>query len=106
MLKLQQMILATLLFSQLSFCVLAQSQTNIVARQNSSTLPPDPAIQTQGLQGIWQGTLEAGGTKLRLILKVAKSPNDTFTTTLDIPDQGAAGVPVDATTVKDAAVRF
>src|SRR5215217_5409713 len=100
------MALATLLLSQSSFCVLAQSQLNIVARQNSSTLPPNPTIQAQGLQGIWQGTLEAGGTKLRLILKVAKSTNDTFTATLDIPDQGGKDVPVDAVTVKDATVRL
>ncbi|MGI8732055.1 MAG: alpha/beta hydrolase family protein [Pyrinomonadaceae bacterium] len=104
--KLRLMVLATLLLSHLSFCVLAQSQLNIVARQNSSTLPPNPTIQTQGLQGIWQGTLEAGGTKLRLILKVAKLPNGTFAATMDIPDQGGTDVPVDATTVKDAAVRF
>jgi uncharacterized protein len=104
--KLLLMILAPFLLSQSSFCVLAQSQSNIVARQSSSTLPPDPTIQTQGLQGIWQGTIEAGGTKLRLILKVAKSPDDTFAATLDVPEQGATGVPVDATTVKDTTVRF
>ena len=104
--KLLPMILATFLFSQLSVCVLAQSQSNIVARQNSSTLLPNPTIQTQGLEGIWQGTIEAGGTKLRLILKVAKSTNDTFTATLDVPDQGATGVPVDTVTVNEATIRF
>ncbi|MFN2513741.1 MAG: alpha/beta hydrolase family protein [Pyrinomonadaceae bacterium] len=104
--KLREMVLATFLLSQLSFCVLAQSQLNILARQNSSTLPPGPAIQKQGLQGIWQGTLETGGTKLRVIFKVTKSPNHTFAATLDVPDQGATGVPIDAVTVKDATVRF
>ncbi|MGI8898237.1 MAG: alpha/beta hydrolase family protein [Pyrinomonadaceae bacterium] len=104
--KLLLMVLATFLLFQLSFSVPAHSQLSKVARQNFSTLPPNPNIQTQGLQGIWQGTLEAGGTKLRLILKVAKSADDTFTATLDIPDQGATGVPVDAVTVKDATVRF
>jgi hypothetical protein len=90
--KLLPMILAAFLFSQLSVCVLTQSQSNMGAWQDSSTLPPNPSIQTQGLQGIWQGTIEAGETKLRLILKVAKSPNDTFTATLDVPDQGATTV--------------
>lgn len=106
MMKLLLMVLATFLLSQLSFSVPAQSQLNIVARQNSSTLPPGPTIQTQGLQGIWQGTLETGGTKLRVIFKVAKSPDDTFAVTLDVPDQGATGVPGDAVTVKDTTVRF
>lgn len=105
MMKLQQMILAALLFSQVSFCVLAQSQSNIVARQNSSTLPPDPAIQTQGLQGIWQGTLEAGGTKLRLVLTVTKSEAETYAGKLDSLDQGAT-IPFDTITVNVDAVRL
>ncbi len=77
-----------------------------LARPNSSTLPSVFAIQTQGLEGIWQGTLDAGGAKLRLIFKIVKSPNDTFTATVDIPDQGATNVPVDAVAHKDASVRF
>ena len=106
MMKLLLTVLATFIIFQLSFSVPAHSQLNIVARQNSSTLPPGPPIQTQGLQGIWQGTLETGGTKLGVIFKVTKSPDDTFAATLDVPDQGATGVPVDAVTVKDATVRF
>lgn len=105
MMKLQRMILATLLFSQLSFCILAQSQSNIAARQNSSTLPPDPAVQTEGLQGIWQGTLEAGGTKLRLVLTVTKSEAGIYAGKLDSLDQGAT-IPIDTITVNLDAVRL
>ena len=106
MMKLRLIVLATFLLSQLPFSVTAHSQLNIVGRQNSSTLPPGPTMQTQGLQGIWQGTLDAGGTKLSVIFKVTKSPDDTFAATLDVPDQGATGVPVDVVTVKDTTVRF
>ncbi len=99
-------VLATFAIFQLSFSVTAQSQSNLMSQQNSSNLPPAPNIQTQGLEGIWQGTLEAGGTKLLVIFKVAKSSNDTFAATMDVPDQGAKDVPVDAVTVKDSTVRF
>ena len=68
--------------------------------------PQAPAVQTQELQGIWQGTLGAGGTKVGVILKVTKMADNTFAATLDVPDQGATGVPVDSVTVKDASVRF
>ncbi len=106
MMKLLLTVLATFTIFQLSFSVTAHSQLNIEARHNSSTLPPNPTIQTQGLQGTWQGTLDTGGTKLRVIFKVTKSGDNTYAATLDVPDQGATGVPVDAVTVKDTTVRF
>src|SRR5262249_43502654 len=42
----------------------------------------------------WQGTLTAGGAKLRLVLKVAKSAEGKLTGTLDSPDQNANGIPI------------
>ena len=106
MMKLLLTALAIFIIFPLSFSVPAHDQLDIIARQNSFTLPPNPTIQTQGLQGTWNGTLETGATKLRVIFKVTKSADDTFAATLDVPDQGATGVPVDAITVKDATVRF
>ena len=106
MMKLLLTALAIFIIFPLSSSVPAHDQLDTIARQNSFTLPPNPTIQTQGLQGTWNGTLETGATKLRVIFKVTKSAHDTFAATLDVPDQGAAGVPVDAITVKDATVRF
>ncbi len=45
------------------------------------------------LQGIWNGTLDANGVKLRLAVNVAKGADGTFTGTMDSLDQGAKGVP-------------
>jgi dipeptidyl aminopeptidase/acylaminoacyl peptidase len=55
--------------------------------------------------GSWEGTLEAGGQKLRLVLTVTKSDAGTYSGKLDSLDQGAT-IPIDTITVKDDAVRF
>jgi hypothetical protein len=44
------------------------------------------------LQGIWNGTLSAGGSRLRLVLKIARATNATYTAALDSPDQGSKDI--------------
>lgn len=54
----------------------------------------------QTLTGDWKGTLDVQGMKLDLIFHI--SGNDgNYTTTLDVPAQGAAGIPVDKTELAD-----
>lgn len=60
---------------------------------------------TSGIEGIWQGTLDAAGTKLRLVLTVKRSENGGYSATLDSLDQGAT-IPVDTISVKADAVSF
>ena len=105
MMKHLLMVLSTFLLFQSSFSALAQSQLNIAAPQHFSTLPINPAIQTQGLQGTWQGTLDAGGTKLRVVLTVTKSDAGAYSGKLDSLDQGAI-IPIDTITVNGDAVRI
>lgn len=57
------------------------------------------------LAGTWHGVLEAGATKLRLVLNVARQADGSYKATLDSPDQDAAGIPVDSVTLKDSNVR-
>ena len=64
------------------------------------------ASPSKGLEGIWQGTLDAGGAKLRLVVNVTKQPDGKLAATLDSPDQGATGIPLDSVTLTGAAVRF
>lgn len=63
--------------------------------------------QTQALdlKGSWLGTLDAGGTKLRLILNISKSEGGAYTAKLDSPDQGAS-IPVDTVGVNLDSVRL
>jgi dipeptidyl aminopeptidase/acylaminoacyl peptidase len=56
-------------------------------------------------EGSWLGTLEAGGTKLRLVLTVTKSEAGVYAAKLDSLDQGAT-IPIDTITVKFEAVRL
>jgi uncharacterized protein len=56
-------------------------------------------------EGSWQGTLEAGGTKLRLTLTVTKSDAGAYAAKLDSLDQGAT-IPIDIITVNIDAVRL
>ena len=58
-----------------------------------------------GFEGSWQGTLEAGGQKLRIALTVTKSEAGVYTGKFDSLDQGAS-IPIDTITVKDDAVRL
>ncbi len=90
-------------------CPPASSSTarpNAATQQSPSTPSPNTAAQAQGLEGIWQGTLDTGGAKLRLVVHVVKQPDGSFAATLDSPDQGAAGIPLDSVTLTGAAVRF
>jgi len=52
----------------------------------------------QNITGDWYGLIKAGGSSLHLVFHISKS-GDTYTTTLDSPDQGAKGLPTDKTTV-------
>src|SRR5688500_2480666 len=60
---------------------------------------------TTGFEGSWQGTLEAGGQKLRLLVTVTKSDAGAYAGKLDSLDQGAT-IPIDTITVDGDAVRL
>src|SRR6185436_7400564 len=44
------------------------------------------------LQGVWKGTLNAGGVPLRLVVKISETSPGKFVGTLDSPDQGARNI--------------
>lgn len=52
-------------------------------------------MQGQSIAGDWHGTLEFGGMKLRLIFHI-QATEKGFTATMDSPDQGANGIPVES----------
>jgi dienelactone hydrolase len=56
-------------------------------------------------EGSWQGTLDAGGQKLRLVVTVTKSDAGAYTGKLESVDQGAT-IPIDTITVNGDAVRL
>ena len=56
-------------------------------------------------EGSWNGTLDAGGTKLCLIVTVTKSDAGVYSGKLESVDQGAT-IPIDTITVNGDAVRL
>jgi dipeptidyl aminopeptidase/acylaminoacyl peptidase len=60
---------------------------------------------TKTLEGSWHGTLEAGGTKLRIVLSVTRSEAGTYTGNFESLDQGAT-IPLDTITVNGDNVRI
>lgn len=58
------------------------------------------SMQAQSIAGDWKGTLEVQGMKLELVFHIKES-NGILTSTLDVPAQGAAGLPVDSTKFAD-----
>jgi hypothetical protein len=68
------------------------SRLAIIALAGLALLPLGRAQSP--LAGDWQGTLNAGGVKLRLALHFTAAKDGTVTATLDSLDQGAIGIPV------------
>ena len=70
---------------------------NIPDQDDEGTIPADQ----QDIQGIWQGVIEVSGTKLRLVINISSEQNSTLTATLDSPDQGVTGIPIDKVTFQN-----
>ena len=52
-------------------------------------------IQTDEIEGIWQGTLQSSEIALRVVFTISKNLDSTWMATMDVPEQGAADIPVD-----------
>lgn len=55
---------------------------------------PANSGEVQILEGIWEGTLDANGTELRLRFNFTKNADGSITGTIDSLDQGANGIPI------------
>ncbi len=62
--------------------------------------------QAQDVTGDWQGPLAIGAGVVRIVLHVTKSPEGTLKATMDSPDQGALGMPVDSITLDGNKLKF
>ncbi|PTL32463.1 alpha/beta hydrolase [Prevotella sp. oral taxon 376] len=51
------------------------------------------AVHAQGIAGSWKGNLDAGIQKLEMIFNFTKAPDGSNQCTIDIPEQGAQGIP-------------
>ncbi len=58
------------------------------------------AISSQEIVGDWSGNLKTQGVELRLVFHISEA-NNTYSGTLDSPDQKAFGIPISSINVKD-----
>lgn len=58
------------------------------------------------IEGIWQGKLKIPGIELTIVFKISENPDGTLTATMDSPDQGATGIPVEEVIFKDNTLRL
>ncbi len=54
------------------------------------------AMKPSDIDGAWIGTLDTGATKLRVVFHILTTKDGLIRGTLDSPDQGAHGIPVDS----------
>lgn len=63
-------------------------------------------ISPEDIRGQWNGILDAGGNKLRLILKVGKLPDGSYSGTMASPDQGGREMAVSTAGYTNPVVRL
>lgn len=66
----------------------------------------DKTTKTQGISANWEGVLNTGAQKLRLVLKVSQAADGTLKATLDSLDQDAPDLKVDAITFDGRTLHF
>lgn len=66
----------------------------------------EPTKGEKALDGNWHGVLKVGPAEVRLIFRVTKDKDGNLKATLDSPDQGAKGIPLDSVTREGRDVKF
>jgi CubicO group peptidase (beta-lactamase class C family) len=67
--------------------------------------PTEQEAEPSGLAGRWEGQLSIAGLNLTIVLNFAQSDGE-WSGTIDIPQQGAVGLPLHTIEVDGSAVRF
>ncbi len=62
------------------------------------TVKEDSAVEVSKLTGSWTGALDVGAVRLRLVFNLTEN-DGKIVATLDSPDQGAKGIPLDEVTL-------
>jgi len=68
--------------------------------------PTPPADSSPSVIGTWEGTLDAGTAKLRLVLHIDGAKDGALVARLDSPDQGATDLPIDSLSVAGNTLHF
>lgn len=88
------------LFMVAAIFFLPASDTSVRAQLSATEIPQTPQVG-QGIEGFWQGALDAGVFKLRLVMKFSRTPDGQLKGLLDSLDQGANDIPMSVVTFQN-----
>jgi len=74
--------------------VTGQAIQKELTRTHAYVQDAKPTQSSKSLEGEWKGTLEAGGQKLRLVIRVTKGSGEKLSGAMDSLDQGANDIPI------------
>jgi hypothetical protein len=93
-----------------AFCIMAIAPFVLSLNQPTASAQQAPIAsveqKAQEIAGDWQGTLEAGGQQLHLVLHITRSVDKSLTATLDSIDQGANGIPINKISFQGGKLSF
>jgi hypothetical protein len=69
-------------------------------------LLPLRAMAASPVEGTWVGPLNLGSATIRVVFNIRSAADESLTATMDSPDQGAMGVPVDSVTFLDNTLKI
>jgi hypothetical protein len=69
-------------------------------------LPPASSALSKDFEGNWEGAIEAGGNRLRIVLKLSRAADGSATGTMVSVDQGNQEFPVSAITISDRQLKL
>lgn len=59
-----------------------------------------------GLPGVWEGALQISGIELRIVFHITQDAEGNLHATMDSPDQGATGIPVNKVSFKKSKLKL
>ncbi len=100
-------ILTSVMFVLIPAVCLSSAARTSAASTPVARTPSILSLQAaSGVEGNWQGALDVGAFKLRLVLKISKSADGKLTATVDSLDQNAKDLVVDTITLQDGTLNF
>jgi pimeloyl-ACP methyl ester carboxylesterase len=89
-----------------AYSVLALVLVPLGAAAARADEPPPARPTPKAIAGTWQGALKVGTVDVRLVIHLTEKPGGLYSGTLDAPDAGRKGVPVDTITCRGDSVRL
>lgn len=86
-------------------CISQPASESNNSEQNNANYKNVEGIKN--IEGLWMGSIKApNGIELRILFNISTKTDGSISATMDSPDQGAKGIPVEAATYKDGNLKL